>query len=364
VGILKIITDSALKKINQKIVEKLREEGSNKVDSIETDDQKYLIIDSSDASKPIIALNPIFLKKIVQVIEKIYTPEIEIDYVNKLLYGFNPSDIYTINDSEPFMVTSQHPKVVIDDEWFDNDINIILKANSEWKKDTLPQTLHIPYIPSPPNPEYIHYEVTLYINREGGSSRIEYKNGDDPWTYTEDEAIGGIYDAGKFLFRAFADDDENREWFSSEIITIESYPIPDIQIDYRSEKFIGFDNEELYGNTEHDLDEGISEVDIGDDIFGQTVRFRQKGKGNHLNSDWKVISVPNRPIAPTITINGNTATWNHTNLVEVRWNSVNNFTAYPTKSYTFSDSGTFSFRFAATDNSFSSNIFNYTYTKP
>lgn len=142
------------------------------------------------------------------------TPEIQIDYVNNMLTGFDEDVEYLIND---VAIVPEEDSIAIDDSWYGNTMSIVRKSRGNGYSDSEAQELNIPAIPDTP------IGVSAGYNKISGTTTdMQYKSSaSDTWISCSGTEIVNL-DAGTYDVRTKA----TTKSFASKSVQVEVLDLP------------------------------------------------------------------------------------------------------------------------------------------
>lgn len=232
------------------------------------------------------------------------TPNIQINYMEETLTGFEEGAAYTINGKE---VYPENGKLLIGPDQIGTDLSVIKKSSGDAFDDSLPQVLCLPERPGKPEGISAVSETEAGKNDgqiSGVDSSMEYrKAGETAWTPCGEGTIMGV-GAGMYQIRVQAAAGS----FSGNVLELhlrsgEDEPIPwetpDIRIDYLNETLTGFDSGGTYEINGEELAAPNTTLPITEAMPGTVLSIIRKGSGDmFLDSQPQVLYVRSRPEKP------------------------------------------------------------------
>lgn len=181
------------------------------------------------------------------------TPNIAIDYRNRVLTGFEGGSEYLVNES---IAVISNGKLNIAETWYGNSISIVKKSRGNGYSDSEPQNLNIPTIPKAPTTVSAGYNKIT-----GVKTTMEYKlSSSDTWISCSGTEIVNL-NAGTYDVRTKA----TTKSFASKSVQVEvlDLPIkpttPPLEKEYKIETSVYYDetNNRVVFSTTNNTDNTI-----------------------------------------------------------------------------------------------------------
>ncbi len=244
------------------------------------------------------------------------TPNIQINYTDETLTGFDSGASYSITGSDISETVSSTETTSAETYMGKGELSIVRKAQNETNyTDSEAYTLSVPARPATPtakaeNPTTISGKGKI----TGVDSTMEYQKSEPDagsWTAVEGNTIDEL-DPGTYKIRVKA---TPSGFVSAEqTLTITAFTgtqetKPNITIDYVNEKLTGFVEGGEYtakikdgGAEAASLEIAGQQADIKAEWFGKTLEIVKKGDNKTtIDSEAYTLSVPARPTAPDVT---------------------------------------------------------------
>jgi hypothetical protein len=219
---------------------------------------------------------------------------IQIDYINEELTGFDNAKEYTVNGND---VTISEGAIKIDKSWFGNKLTIIRKDGSISQDLDIPLRPSAPLLPTGVNETSEDAKDGKIISVD---SSMEYSTDQSTWTRVTGSEITGL-SSGTYYVRKHAMSGAGNKAFASEskVISIvaDGKENLHIQIDYINERLTGFDDAKKYTIDGKEVTSNKGAIEI-DNWFGKMLIIVKKGDTPSDDSEPQELHVPLRPSEP------------------------------------------------------------------